>query len=657
MTLWGLTTVPDVAALKVGHQADISSIAWNGQHLVSADCDGVVCRWSTAGVLTEIHAVDDASAALLSSDGTMVATDGPDAISLWSLNSLACVGRRTKGVLDRGIKGFDWSIDGRTIASMTFSALLVHRASGPGTYKMVHELKVQPNSRPLWSPTVDALAIVEDNTVAIRAAPDYRPIVQICAAAEIVSAAWSPSGAYIAALTYKRPQLFGGERPTTHLQVWNSANGSLVHDTHFGKRIRGVREVGCVAWAPEGEQTLLLTATTKDGAHDLILFKLGDVSPYRRVRILDGTPASIPFKHVVWDLESGKIALAGNRTIVFVDPSDLSPEVVPAINLQQRKHVWLPGLQKIALATRVGALIRDTSTGITTELPAVFAEELGSTNVVWSPNGDRIAASNFYGFAVWETANNTLVVKQRDGLQEGGSRLTWSPDGRYLARSSGDFFGRGPSQLSIWDALDWTHTTTLFAIRRVAWANDGRMLAVYSDEGTIRILRTGSWDPVVEFATGPDVVNFVFSPDVNTLAVAFNNGAISLIESNSGYLRARCIGLPDGSNLISWCQDSRTLAVAGEDHMIYIWRCPDVTLTAIIDPSVRHSEVLRDSDHRRKESITDIFWTGPHTLNAIAGSGNHLIWQVPCTLQDVRRAVPSPRRATPKIVRDRFKLL
>jgi WD40 repeat protein/tRNA A-37 threonylcarbamoyl transferase component Bud32 len=102
------------------------------------------------------------------------------------------------------------------------------------------------------------------------------------------------------------------------------------------------------------------------------------------------------------------------------------------------------------------------------------------------------------------------------------------------------------------------------AVRSVAFAPDGHILATAGKDGAVRL-----WDP----ATGrqrrtlrghtAEVFAIAFAPDGRTLASGGREGAVRLWDAASGDELATLRGHPDGVGCLAFAPDGKTLATAG----------------------------------------------------------------------------------------------
>lgn len=253
----------------------------------------------------------------------------------------------------------------------------------------------------------------------------------------IFGIAWSPEGETIAS----------GSSDNT-IGVWNTENGKLIRPLEGHKST-----VWSVYWSPDGR-------TLASGSSD------------KTVRL--------------WDTEKGKekCTLEGHSNTVF--SVSWSPDgcILASASVDKTIRLW------------------DATNG--KEINILKGHESDVNRLSWSPDGKILASgSSDKKIILWEINNEKSIqaAKIRRRLDHQGPVyvLSWPPNGRLLASSSGEDRG----VIWIWDPYTGRKLNILEGHRRavtsVDFSCDGYLLASKSQDGTVRIWRTDSWEQVVVF--------------------------------------------------------------------------------------------------------------------------------------------------------------
>ncbi|MEM8735078.1 MAG: serine/threonine-protein kinase, partial [Planctomycetota bacterium] len=150
--------------------------------------------------------------------------------------------------------------------------------------------------------------------------------------------------------------------------------------------------------------------------------------------------------------------------------------------------------------------------------------------------------------------------------------VDFSPDGKLIATACRD------QTVIIWD-LDGNIIKKCKGhagpVNEIRFFPDGRRLISASDDLT---LRRWSLDSPGASAVATDLANCAqwqadFSPDKRTVALAGDNGTVTLLDAQTGSVRK--VLHQDGAALcLVWLEDGR-LVSAGEGNAIYVWNNPD----------------------------------------------------------------------------------
>jgi serine/threonine protein kinase len=197
-------------------------------------------------------------------------------------------------------------------------------------------------------------------------------------------------------------------------------------------------------------------------------------------------------------------------------------------------------------------------------------------SVAYSPDGRYLASRsvNWYGnrtIKIWEVATGKQL--HTHNLKGSFVESMVSPDGRYLASASHD------TTIRIWEVATGKELRTLtgnsFWVRSVVYSPDGRYLASGSGDKTIQTIK------IWEVATGKQlhtltghsigVLSVVYSPDGRYLASESHDKTIKIWEVATGKELRTLAGYSGWVWSVVYSPDGRYLASGSSDKTIKIW--------------------------------------------------------------------------------------
>lgn len=192
----------------------------------------------------------------------------------------------------------------------------------------------------------------------------------------------------------------------------------------------------------------------------------------------------------------------------------------------------------------------------------------GVSAVAFAPDGIRLATgSHDRSFRLWDTGSGKLLSRSEEH-EDCVLCLAWSPDGKTLATGTGGHDSRN-FLLHLWDADTVREVGRLKGhqswITSVVWLPDGRKLATGSQDGTIRIWKTG---PNTTIAQGQDynITCLAYSPDGSVLAGSSADRNVRLLDPDTGLTRVISFGV--SVNSVSWSPDGKILVGGGSEASI-----------------------------------------------------------------------------------------
>ena len=225
------------------------------------------------------------------------------------------------------------------------------------------------------------------------------------------------------------------------------------------------------------------------------------------------------------------------------------------------------GKQLASLGVDAMTKIWDASSGqLLQEMPG-DAGEIGY-NLVYSPDGTRLAATFISHVLIWDTASGERLSTLPGETTGTVRRLAFSPDGTRLAVASMDGLPR------VWDVATASEQLSLSGhdqpCEAITFSPDGRRLATGDFSGNIRIWDAQDGRELLSFDHGGGIHDLAFSPDGTELAVASDNARLGIWNTASGELRLS-LPLQSGIYGIAYMPDGKRLAAAHQDGTTTIW--------------------------------------------------------------------------------------
>ena len=194
----------------------------------------------------------------------------------------------------------------------------------------------------------------------------------------------------------------------------------------------------------------------------------------------------------------------------------------------------------------------------------------GITDVVWAPQGERIAsASTDYTVQVWQatTGLHPLIYHTQSWY---AWALAWSPDGTRIASGGPD------GSIQIWNSTSGT-TLSIYrghtaGVEALAWSPDGSRLASASDDRTVRIWDTASGAASYIYRGHAGYVRCVtWSPDGNYIASGGSDKTVQLWNASIGGTYYTYHGHSAGVTKVVWSPDGQFIASGSEDRTVQVW--------------------------------------------------------------------------------------
>jgi WD40 repeat protein/class 3 adenylate cyclase len=230
------------------------------------------------------------------------------------------------------------------------------------------------------------------------------------------------------------------------------------------------------------------------------------------------------------------------------------------------------------------------------EYPARYlAENNGVAEItIFSPDGEVLLTQNSSGLQEWDSATG----QQLASFDFGGSTLSFSPDGRYIAAS------RDEGTVNVWDTVAMTETLVITepldaagetpAVNAAVYSPDGRYILSSSMDGTARVWDATDGHQIHVFQVDtPLSTGLAWSPDGEYIVTGGSDNLARLWDVQTGVqLRTFDNGAGDspthGVLAIAYSPDGQTFATSAGDGNVEVWIW-DAATGALLHKLVGHT--------------------------------------------------------------------
>ena len=195
--------------------------------------------------------------------------------------------------------------------------------------------------------------------------------------------------------------------------------------------------------------------------------------------------------------------------------------------------------------------------------------------ITWSPDGKFIASTSGLlsdTVHIWDTSTGHSSPKHATyaGHAESIQALAWSPDGKFIASASDD------ATVQVWNASTgrtiFTYRGHRLGVKTVAWSPDGKRITSGSEDKTVQVWDAATGGNIVAYYAHGDKVNsLTWSPGGTHIASASDDATVQVWDASTGRKVFTYSGHTASVTGVAWSPDGIRIASSSLDETVQLW--------------------------------------------------------------------------------------
>lgn len=347
-------------------------------------------------------------------------------------------------------------------------------------------------------------------------------------------------------------------------RLWSSGDGALLHS------YSGLRDALSAGFLQDGRS---LFVAGGGGPAAILNVETGAVEAQ-----LSALPGDLSWMRVSPDRSriviqsAGRFALydGSNGREIASMPNLGSEQDTPPISADASVMLAFESYGKpVVLSTSTGKVLSSLRGGVVSIWSAQFSAD-GTVLATASPDGPG---------QIWNVRTGEAVAE----IPDASHYISISPDGRLVAAA-----GESRGSAAIWSARSGKLVHALSGhsenVRGTVFSADGRLLATWSWDDTIRIWDSSTGDAVAVLSSHNDTITrVVFSPDGRRLASASHDGTARIWDIVDRRTFRRMAGVDNVIESLAFSPDGRRLAGGDSNKRGLVWDTASGARTAMLE--------------------------------------------------------------------------